>query len=289
MRCMRGFTLIEMIVVITITGIVAGMVAVFIRTPIEGYVDSARRAWMTDVADTALRRIARDVQAALPNSVRPNAACVASTTTPCGIELLLTSTGGRYSHDAADTGKCFVVGEGCTSLTTLGSVITANGERTGERIAIYNLYNNDGNDCSATNRSAWCSHNLATVTGSTEGGGSDAFAFAKTEFRPGTGSPSRTFFVVSGPVAYVCSNVGSSGGNGTGELWRYEGYALAAAAAFPPSGATGRLLAHRVSACNFGYAAAVAGTNGLLDLYLEIMESGDRVGLYHEVHVDNAP
>lgn len=32
-----GFTLIEMIMVIVITGIIAGMVAVFIRSPIDGY------------------------------------------------------------------------------------------------------------------------------------------------------------------------------------------------------------------------------------------------------------
>ena len=40
----RGFTLIEAIIVIVITGILAGMVAVFIRAPIDAYVDSARRA-----------------------------------------------------------------------------------------------------------------------------------------------------------------------------------------------------------------------------------------------------
>ena len=54
-----GFTLIEAIMVIVITGILAGMVAVFIRAPIDAYVDSARRADLTDVADTAVRRVAR--------------------------------------------------------------------------------------------------------------------------------------------------------------------------------------------------------------------------------------
>jgi MSHA biogenesis protein MshO len=39
-----GFTLIEMIMVIVITGILAGMVAVFIAKPVEGYADSVRRA-----------------------------------------------------------------------------------------------------------------------------------------------------------------------------------------------------------------------------------------------------
>ncbi|HJW54946.1 MAG TPA: prepilin-type N-terminal cleavage/methylation domain-containing protein, partial [Burkholderiaceae bacterium] len=66
----QGFTLLEAIIVIAITGIIAAVVAVFIVKPVQGYVDSARRAEMTDTADTALRRISRDLHLALPNSVR---------------------------------------------------------------------------------------------------------------------------------------------------------------------------------------------------------------------------
>lgn len=280
-----GFTLVEMIVTIMITGIVAGMVAVFIRAPVDAYVDTARRAWLTDVADTALRRIARDVQAALPNSLRPHASCVADAVTPCGLELLLTTTGGRYRHDDA----CFSTS--CALLTTLGSVIAANGEQAGngERLAIYNLHNNDSGTCATSYPSVWCGQNSVAVTSSTEGGDNDSFAFASTTFAPGTGSPSRAFFIVSGPVAYVCSGVGTSGGNGTGTLSRYEGYAIAANAMFPPAGGTARPLAHRVSACRLNYAPAVAGTNGLFELYLEITEAGETVGLHHGIHVDNAP
>ena len=40
----RGFTLVEMIIVIVITGIIGGIVAIFLRAPVQGYVDSARRA-----------------------------------------------------------------------------------------------------------------------------------------------------------------------------------------------------------------------------------------------------
>ena len=58
-----GFTLIEAIMVITITGILAAIVAVFIRTPVDGYIDSVARAELTDAADTALRRIARATDA----------------------------------------------------------------------------------------------------------------------------------------------------------------------------------------------------------------------------------
>jgi prepilin-type N-terminal cleavage/methylation domain-containing protein len=66
----RGFTLIEMIMVIVITGILSGMVAVFIKGPVESYFDMARRAELTDVADTAVRRMARDIRSSVPNTLR---------------------------------------------------------------------------------------------------------------------------------------------------------------------------------------------------------------------------
>jgi MSHA biogenesis protein MshO len=39
-----GVTLVELIVVIAITSIIGAVVAVFIRRPVEGYADAARRA-----------------------------------------------------------------------------------------------------------------------------------------------------------------------------------------------------------------------------------------------------
>ena len=87
-RQQSGFTLVEMIVVMVITGIIGGMVAIFIRAPVQGYMDSARRAELTDIADTALRRMARDVRSAVPNSVRLSGSTV--------IEFLPTRDGGRY-------------------------------------------------------------------------------------------------------------------------------------------------------------------------------------------------
>jgi Tfp pilus assembly protein PilV len=56
-RRTAGFTLIEAIIAIVITGILGAVVAVFISKPIQGYFDSVRRAELTDQADVALRRI----------------------------------------------------------------------------------------------------------------------------------------------------------------------------------------------------------------------------------------
>src|SRR5450830_1646401 len=89
-RLVTGFTLIEVIMVIAIIGIIAGMVAVFITKPVQGYIDTVRRAELTDAADVALRRLTRDVRLALPNSLR---------TTAGGFEFIMTKAGGRYRDE----------------------------------------------------------------------------------------------------------------------------------------------------------------------------------------------
>ena len=99
----RGFTLVEMVIVIVITGIIGAMVAVFIRVPVQGYIDTTARAALADTADTAARRLTRDVRLALPNSVRVSA-------NGQYLELLLTRTGGRYLSDSDPPGLGEVLG-----------------------------------------------------------------------------------------------------------------------------------------------------------------------------------
>ena len=53
----RGFTLVELIMVIVIMGVVGGMVSVFMKGPIDAYISGGRRAALTDTADTAVRRM----------------------------------------------------------------------------------------------------------------------------------------------------------------------------------------------------------------------------------------
>ena len=91
-----GFTLIEMIMVIVITGIIAGIVAVFIKAPVEGYFSTVRRAQLTEEADSALRFVARDMQSALPNSI----VCTGS-----GLQFLSIRSGGRFREEQKSDGS----------------------------------------------------------------------------------------------------------------------------------------------------------------------------------------
>src|SRR3954451_5563783 len=98
-RKARGVTLIELVAVLAVLGIIAAVAASALRDPLRGYVDSTRRAQLTDIADTALRRVARDIRLALPNSVR-----VTTAGPTVYAELLLTRTGGRYRAEVDGTG-----------------------------------------------------------------------------------------------------------------------------------------------------------------------------------------
>ena len=85
----RGFTLVELIIVMVIMGIIAAVVSVFISGPVTGYLDANRRAQLSDSADLALRRISRDLRLALPNSVRVDAS-------NRFLEYIQISAGSRY-------------------------------------------------------------------------------------------------------------------------------------------------------------------------------------------------
>jgi MSHA biogenesis protein MshO len=286
-----------MIIVIVITGIIGGMVALFLRAPIQQYADVARRADMTDIADTALRRITRDLRLALPNSVR-----VTTNGAQVYLEYLETVAGGRYSA-ATTPADCLNTG-GCTALTTLGDLVSdaagtlANGQGdivfNAARLVVYNQYNNSGNDCAADNPSVYCGHGAPLITGVSNGApnaAEDVIAFASTTFYPAGGSPNNRFQIVSQPVTYVC--------DGAGTLWRYWGYAMQAAQpgdlnAAPLSGATRARLATHVGSCSFGYEAVATQRSGLVTLHLGITGanpggSDETVTLYSAVHVSNQP
>lgn len=275
----RGFTLVEMIIVMVIMGIIAAAVSVFITGPVTGYVDTNRRAQLSDAADIALRRLSRDLRLALPNSVRVAGGGRL-------LEFIPTSGGGRYltaspdflDFTTADSSFDYV-GNSITGAT--GFVVVFN---TGQRSATNCATAPGGADAyEACNRIAIGSVTATKVTLSS------AFKFPFT-------SPGNRFHVVpsTGPVTLACEGVGTSGGDGTGTLTIYSGYNTGAAdwgdasTIAAPRG-TGRLLGRNVSDCSFIYTPGVTATNGLVTLRLTLTRSNETVTLHHQVHVDNAP
>jgi MSHA biogenesis protein MshO len=69
-RAQRGFTLIEIVVALTISAVLVGFVAYFVSAPIDAYVDHAARSRMAESTENVSRMMVDDLRHALPNSVR---------------------------------------------------------------------------------------------------------------------------------------------------------------------------------------------------------------------------
>lgn len=262
----RGFTLVEAVIVIAITGIIAAVVAIFIQAPVKGYFDSARRAEMTDIADTALRRMSRDVHRALPNSVR-------ITNGGRSMEFLLTSAGGRYRVAMGAAGNDILdFTQNDTSFDLLGPALAFAPTTTAlqNQIVIYNL--------GIPGADAYAGDNRRSYAG---GAGSNIQINSTSPFP--FDSPSHSFQVVDTPVSYRCDPAA-----GVNTLTRYSGYPIAALQPDPPASG-GALLAQNVSDCRFVYEAGITERSGLASMRLSLTQDGETVSLYHEVHVNNVP
>lgn len=266
-----GFTLVELIMVIVILGVIGGMVAVFMKSPIDAYFDSARRAALTDVADTTVRRMARDIRKALPNSLR------VPTTTPANqcLEFIPTKTGGRYRTEDATPGDGTALNFAAAdaSFNMLGSNNALPLEQRivqGDVIAVYNL--------GITGSDAYNQDNTSAVSGAPTNGTETVIPINNKLFPLASGS-SRFHVIPENEkiVTYRCSG---------GRLFRTASNTFASACP-----ATGAVLADKVSACNFVYNGSDLQRNALVQITLRFTDpdSNESVNLYHEVHVSNTP
>ena len=273
-----GFTLAEAVIVIVILGIISAAVAVFIRGPIDAYFDVSRRAELTDAADAALRRMARDLQRALPNSVRVAGACTGAS--PCYLEYIPVVAGGRYRAELDEFGAGDPLDFTDTSDTTF-DLIGPNillPTATPLWLVVYNL--------GIPGASAYSGDSAATdVRRPYVGGGGSvsAISFNSSVVLPFE-SPARRFHLVSAPVSYAC--LPSPAG---GSLARHDGYGFPVSQPLPPGGVSS-LLASQVTSCSFAYSSLeVARSAGLVSLSLGITNDGEAISLFHQVHVSNVP
>ncbi len=66
----RGFTLIELVVAMSISSIVVGFMVMFLVTPVQAYLAQARRAELVASADMVANNMASDLRAASLGNVR---------------------------------------------------------------------------------------------------------------------------------------------------------------------------------------------------------------------------
>ncbi|RZT10793.1 MSHA biogenesis protein MshO [Duganella sp. CF402] len=287
----HGFTLVEAVIVMVVTGVLAGVMVLFIRQPVQNYVDAAGRAELSDTADLALRRMARELRGALPNSIRTNfnngVWYVQFIPAKAGGQYLAvednpTVTGATPLSFTSTSAKSFnIVGP----LPVGAAAIVPNTDY----IVIYNLGNgiagadayDGGNIAQVAALNIVNLNPLLTMT-------SNPFALAATP----NASPGHRFNVVNTPVTFRCEGRA----DGTGTLARIEDGAFASTQPQPAVGGN-PLLAANVQECDFSAAQAGSLHSALIGMTLSLARPRaggaanglETVTLVHQIHVDNTP
>lgn len=301
----QGFTLIEMVMTMVMTAILAGITAVFIAGPVKGYIDTVRRGDLMDTADLTLRRVSDEIRMALPNSLR-----ITDSGALVYIEFIPTIAGGRYLDEYSpatagstkplvysDATGCGTAPQNC-QFDVVGSMPANPSVSAGDYIVVYNLGQDAngnryppadayaaGDSCTACNRAK-----VTDVAGKTITLAANVFA----QQNPPLPSPYHRFNVVPATraVTFVCPKTGGV----AGQFLRYADYgfhetasgALGAIAALV--GKTPAVIADRAT-CAVSYTASASQRNGLMSISLVLFnEEGDEsVRLMREVHLDNTP
>ncbi len=298
---MRGFTLVELVVTMAVMAVLAAGIAIFIAYPVQSYELTVRRAELVDSANAAYQRMSRELNTALPNSVRVST--VAGVTY---LEFLQTRTGGRYRSEPAspavpsDANTCpdtdvdtfadedmLTFGVPDTCFRTIGLVDTsplaANSTTPipGDSLVIYNL---GPGYIGANAYAAGPPSNRSLITGFAPSvNNENRITFAANTFP--LDSPGRRFQVVSGPVTFACDPA-------TGQLLRYGGYAITTAQPTPPAVAPA-VLANRVTGCAITYNVVNTRTS-VVDIALQLSDTAGgatpaNVSLFNQVQLSNVP
>lgn len=297
-RCRKdapGFTLIELIVAITITTIVVGFVGLFMTAPVDAYIDQSGRALLNDSAQVIARSLGKDLRAALPNSVR-----IRNVGSRAIVEMLLVDAVSFYRPTGTfgvpdreldinpappDTRFSLFgrldVNAASNPYSLNGYLVVANAGTAGlNAYQLTDVITPVGTNISV-NRNAAQEESLTIAPG---------FSFMAPDSR-------NRLFLVSGPVTYICNSAA-----GARTLRRYSNYPVTAG--IPTSEASAQLtggsvvntlLAANVASCRMRCRGGAPNVNVCLDtLVVEITADrpttagNESVWLLEHFSVDNS-
>ena len=279
-----GFTLIELIITMSITTVVVAFAALFINGPVKGFTDQVRRAELVDSAESSLRRMGRDIRRALPNSVR-----VRDVGSITALELLNAVEGIRYRAGPppgnADAWLNLAAADGAFNTIGLFGSITKPFSSSTHYLSVYNV--------GVAGANAYELLNVITPPGTEieiedNAAGEDRVTMSPA-FQFAYPSPRQRVYLIDTPVSYLCDTA-------AGTLTRYSGYTITSdqadrdtAVELLAAGGTAALMSDNMSACTFTFTPGTAQRAGLVTLTLNVAQDGESIVLLQQVHIDNVP
>lgn len=280
-----GFTLIELVITITITIIVVAFAGLFFSGPVRGFNDQVRRAELVDAAEASLRRMGRDIRRAVPNSIR-----VTTNGTVTALEILNSVEGVRYRAGPppgnTNAWLTFATDDGAFNSIGQFDAITKPFSSTSHYLSIYNV--------GVTGADAYEMSNVITpagtqidITNAAEAGEDNIVLTPSFQFT--YPSPRQRVYLVDSPASFLCDTA-------TGRLTRYSGYTVTSnqsdrdsSAELLAAGASDSVMSNHLSACTFTYTPGTAQRAALISLSLTLAQDGESITLLQQVHVDNVP
>ncbi len=265
MRRLYGFTLIELVITLVLVGIVIAVVAPLAAQPFRAYIATQNRSQLVSQADADFFLLLRDAHAALPNSLRVNAAGTA-------VEMLHVQNAGRYRTVPSSLG-----GSQILDFSTAVSSFQVDGPLAqapaGTQLVIYNT-GQPGADAYAGDPVITPVSTVVTATASSP----ESLLSLSVPHQFPFPSPMQRFYLVDTPITYACLN---------GQLWRYDQYPIQSVVASPPAGARASLVGTQLLSCQFSYIAGTSSRAGLLSVQLQLNANNESLTLMEQANVPN--
>jgi MSHA biogenesis protein MshO len=264
-RRSAGMTLIELVIVITLSAICVTFMTMFVVTPINAYNAQTQRAQLVDAADTRCA-CCREICAR-----RCRTACASRAANIVALELIETIDGARYRDNGPLTDPTqwldFTTADTAFATTVPFSQVTLPFSSSSDYLAIYNV--------GVPGANAYALANVITPAGTTitikAGSTPNAQLVTMTPgFQFGWGSPGKRVYLVSGPITYLCDM-------SIGVLTRYTGYAIGSTqltsdSSLLAAGASAGRVSANVGSCAFTYAPGTPARGGMATLSLDAHE-----------------
>lgn len=275
-RLERGFTLIEIVIVIVILSILAVGSTQFISFSAQGYVDTVRRSELSSTATIVNEKISRLIRDALPNSIRITSG------NRC-IEFMPILAASRYTQ-APFVSSASGVSRNHVQVVPLDGLLDDDAF-----VAIFPMPNQQSSLYSGSDNPGYLSLEKVTENGSASGStiytfdNSAAFEFLQT-------SPRSRIYFVDSPVTFCQSG---------DKLYFYRNYGrvanLASLISNLPSSIPNRVLvADKLQANSlvFSYLPSSLRRNAIVAYELELQDASNNIEtlvINQEVQIRNVP